>query len=382
MKRVFMTAAALAVCLCLAGNAQAVIGWAGNAWPNHGANVVPTGPVDVFAQVWKSGVTDLAGQGAGITAELRYTTDIAATQTVAMTYNGDIGSNDEYTGQIPQAALVGASWVDVTVVFTDQTDATTFEITGDQAGNAPPLRYNVVAVLPNDVDVVFTLCMSGTATMGPPCVIGSAPEIGTWGTGVNMTNIGGELWQVTVTFAAGGNPGFEYKYKKDACASWEGAPNRVVALPTDGTTLVTLATDSWDNLPIGCGLGDVLAEDKTVCFQVCLEGVVNSGDVCVTGSVSQLTNWGSGALMALIGPDLYEACITFAQGTPIPVNVEYKFRKDGCVTWESVPNRMVTIDNGSPTAQTLAHAWDDGASTCVPVAAEEASWSILKSLYR
>ena len=78
------------------------------------------------------------------------------------------------------------------------------EITGDQNQNPPPLRFNVSDVLPVDVTVRFTMCMSGEVTDGAPCVIGSAPEIGGWGTGVDMANIDGELWQVDVVFAAGG----------------------------------------------------------------------------------------------------------------------------------------------------------------------------------
>lgn len=382
MKRSITVAAVLVACMCMAPNAWAAIGWAGNVWPNHGANVVPTGPVDVYAQVWKGGVTDSPGQGAGITALLYYTTDIAAQQSVAMTYNGDIGNNDEYTAQVPQAALVGASWVDVTVVFTDQTDSTTFEVLGDQANNSPPFRYNVVNVLPNAVDVVFTLCMSGTPTNGPPCVIGSAAPIGTWGTGVNMNNIGGELWQVTVTWPAGSNPSFEYKYKKDGCVDWEGVGNRPVTLPTDGTTLVTLPTDSWNNQPIGCGLGNVLDADREVCFEICMDGVDNTGDVCVTGSSGNLTNWGSGVVMASLGGGRYRVCVTYLAGMPIPINVEYKYRKDGCSTWEGTGNRSFTIDNSSPPTQTRQDTWDNVPRDCTAVGVESADWGTLKTLFR
>ena len=380
MRKLILLSALLA--LTLAGSAQATIDWAGNAWPLHGASVVPTGPVDVFAQVFKTGVTEPPGQGPDISAVLLYTTDIAPQMSAVMTYNTDVGNNDEYTAQIPQAALIGASWIDVTVIFTDETDGSTFEITGDQQGNPPPLHYLVVDVLPNDVDVVFTLCMSGEPTDGVPCVIGSADEIGGWVTGVNMANVEGELWQVTVTFGAGDNPAFEYKYKKDDCATWEGVDNRAVTLPTDGTTMVELAPDSWNNLPIGCGLGNVLNEDKVICFQVCMEGVDNTGGVCVIGSIDALGNWVDGLPMGMVGANLYQACITLPQGTPIPLTIEYKYKKDNCETWESVPNRMVTVDNDSPLEQTLTHTWDDGLGTCEPVANEPASWGGLKNRYR
>ena len=57
-----VTLAVLALVLCMAGNALAVIGWAGNVWPNSGAVVTPNDPVDVYALVWKDGVLLFTGQ--------------------------------------------------------------------------------------------------------------------------------------------------------------------------------------------------------------------------------------------------------------------------------------------------------------------------------
>ena len=376
----------LTVCvmvLGMAGNAFALIDWAGNVWPNSGANVTPTGPLDVYAQVYKSGVTDPGGQGADISAVLLYTTDIAAQASVSMNYLGDVGANDEYTAQIPQAALAGASWVDVTVVFADATDGTEFEITGDQGGTPPPLRYNVIDVLPNDVTVRFTLCLSGAETLGDPCVIGSAAEIGAWGTGVNMIFVGpDQLYTVDVVFAAGGNPSFEYKFKKDDCATWEGTGNRPVTLPTDGTTLVELAPDSWEFAPITCGLGNTLEEEKVICFQVCMDGVENSGGVCTVGGIPELDNWGAGVQAAPIGANLNQTCVVFPAGTAIPLNIEYKFKKDDCNTWEGGGNKVIVLDNSLAYETTVTHSWEDGPGVCEPVAVEEAAWGTIKSLYR
>lgn len=368
------------LCLTAAGSALATIDWAGNLYPNNGANVVPTGPVDVYAQVYKAGVTDGAGQGPDITGTLYYTTDIAAQASAPVTYLGDVGNNDEYTAQVPQAALVGATWVDVTVVFSDVDGDV--EVAGDQLNNPLPIVYNVVDVLPNDVTVSFTMCLGVDTTTGDVCVIGDAAEIGAWGTGVTMVDGGGGLYTVDVVFAAGGNPTFEYKYQKDDCTTWEGTPNKIVTLPTDGTTTVALDPDGWENQPLGCGLGDVLDEDKVVCFQVCLTGVDNTGGVCVVGNVPELDNWGTGIPAVEIAADLYQACIILAAGSPMPINLEYKFKKDDCASWESVPNRLLTIDNGSPADQTATHTWDDGMGACEPVAVEDAAWGTLKGMYR
>jgi len=366
----------------LAADAYAVIGWAGNAWPNSGADVTPVANVTVYSQVWKEAVTDQVGQGPDIAATLYYQTDLMGAQVgVAMVYNADVGSNDEYKGDIPQADLAGASFVDVTVIFDDLSDGTSFEITADQAGVAPPLRYNVVDVLPNDVAVTFQLCMSGELFTGLPCVIGDAAEIGGWGTGVTMNSLGGDLFEVTVTFLAGDNPSFQYKYQKNDCNDWEGIGNRLVTLPTDGTTAVSLAMDSWNNLPIGCGQGDVLSQDTEICFQVCMDGVENTGGVCITGS-GILTNWAQpGITMGSLGGGLYQACVTYAAGTPIPLVQEFKFQKDDCATWESVPNRSITIDNSLPSFQTFTYTWDDGPGICAPVPTADHSWGSLKSQY-
>ena len=336
----------------------------------------------MVAQVYKAGVTDSAGEGPDIEARLVYQTDVmAAAATVAMSYNTDIGNNDEYIGFIPQADLVGAAWVDVTVFFDDLSDGTEFEITQDQIGTPPPLRYTVSDVLPNDVAVTFTMCLSGQPNTGAPCVIGSAPPIGEWGTGVPMTLVEGELWTQTVIFPAGSSPVFQYKYKADDCATWESVGDRSVTLPTDGTTELTLDVDSFNNAPLGCGLGQTLAEDKILCFQVCMEGVDNTGDVCVIGNIPALTEWTTGVVTTNLGAGVYQACLTIPAGTPIPLEVRYKFKKDDCQTWESVGDRIVIVDDTLDVETLLFSTWDDGPGTCDPVATESESFGAIKARF-
>lgn len=383
MKNLFAFALALACACTLSVNAQATIGWAGNAYPNNGFVTTPTGDQFVVAQVYKEAFTDAAGQGADIAARLVYQTDaMGSTATLAMSYNTDVGNNDEYIGFIPQADLVGATYVDVTVFFDDLTDTTEFEITQDQNGNPPPLRYTISQVLPVDVAVTFTLCMSGTPTNGAPCVIGSAAQIGSWGTGVPMANVSGELWEQTVVFPAGSSPAFEYKYKGDDCTNWESVGNRFVTLPTDGTTSVDLAIDSFNNAPLGCDLGQTLSEDKVLCFQVCLEGIDNLGGVCAIGSIPELGSWVTGASTTMVGSGIFQSCITIPAGTAIPLNVEYKFQKDDCSTWESVGNRTVVVDNSLDPETLLFHTWDDGPGTCEPVATELESFGSVKARFQ
>ncbi|MCB9464159.1 MAG: hypothetical protein H6682_10770 [Candidatus Eisenbacteria bacterium] len=382
MKSLIRAGFALAATVAMVGTASAAIDWAGNVYPNHGASILPTGDQAVYAQVYKSGVTDPGGQGADLSAVLKYTSDTHGSFEIPMNYLGDVGNNDEYTANIPQMHILGSTYIDVNVVFTDASDGTEYSDTYDQNGNPPPQRYDVVDVLPNDVDVKFTMCMSGTETTGLPCVIGSAGEIGSWGTGVTMNQIDTELYEVTVTFLAGGNPSFEYKYKKDDCQTWEGTNNRAVTLPTDGTNLVELEADSWEFLPIGCGLGNVLDEDREVCFQLCLNGIDYTGTPCVIGSVAELGNWADGVPMVDLGNGLYEACIVFLAGSPYPINVEYKYKKDDCETWEGTANRAFTIDNSSPLSQTFENTWEDQELDCSPTPVIEKTWGSIKGIYR
>ncbi len=377
-----ITLAIIAVAMLAAGQSLAAIGWAGNVWPNAGSLQVPTGPFSVYVQVWKGGVTDAPGQGAGITVDMSVTNNIGGSYSTTLTFQGDVGSNDEYTAQVPQSMLAGASTVTVDFTATDTTDGSTYTSINDQAGHTDPLTYNVTNVLPNAVAVTFQVCMSGEPTSGAPCVIGSAAQIGGWVNGVSMTQVSGDLYNVTVTFPAGSNPAFEYKYKKDGCSNWEGASNRPVVLPTDGTTAVTLATDSWNNLPLGCGVGQVLTASKTVCFQVCVDAVGTDGGVCVIGDHGYLTSWGAGVPMTQVAPGLYQACVVFPVGMACPINFEYKFKKDGCATWESVGNRPFTVDNSTASETNLTHTWDNGAGTCLVVPAETQSWGGLKSMFR
>jgi len=378
-----VTLAIFAMLVTMAGSALAVIDWSGNVWPLSGSDQVPTGPFSVYVQVYKAGVTDGAGQGADITIDMMLSNSEGATATVPLVYNTDVGANDEYTGQVSQGMLLGAGWVDADFVVSDLSDDTVYaNPVTDQNGAEAPLRYNVVDVLPNDVAVTFSLCMSGEEFTGAPCVIGGHPAIGDWGTGVPMTQIDGDLHEVTIVFAAGTNPSFEYKFKKNDCMDWEDAGNRAVTLPTDGTTEVALEMQSWNNLPMGCGAEQFLSEDKTVCIQVCMDGVEYTGDVCIIGNLDEFSAWGAGVPMQHLGGGLFQACFVFPQGMLIPVNAEYKFKKDNCETWESVGNRTLVIDDSLDVMTTLTHTWDDGPGACDPVATENVQWDSLKASYR
>ncbi|HSG29358.1 MAG TPA: hypothetical protein VLA34_12830, partial [Candidatus Krumholzibacterium sp.] len=159
MKKLLTCILAGAVLAASAGGAGAAIGWAGNIWPVNG-NTVPEGTdVGVYFQIWKDGVTNNAGQGAGISATLYYGPGGGPYTPVAMTFNVDVGSNDEYTANIPVAALEGNSEIWFYCEAYDSTDASTYTGAQDQNNNDPPFMLNITPVLNRDVTVYFRLCL-------------------------------------------------------------------------------------------------------------------------------------------------------------------------------------------------------------------------------
>ncbi len=80
-------------------------------WPRGGqANLIDQGAFgsanfDIYVQVYDTGVTEAAGQGAGISCSLHWGKYGATWSDVTMTYNMDKGSNDEYTASLSQAAI-------------------------------------------------------------------------------------------------------------------------------------------------------------------------------------------------------------------------------------------------------------------------------------
>ena len=131
----------------------------------------------------------------------------------------------------------------------------------------------------------------------------------------------------------------------------------------------------------------VTAQDVTVKFHLCLtEGIDSFFDVCVTGSGNPLTNWTDGVLMGLScgagSPKLYEVEILFpAGGNPF---VEYKYKKDDCVTWEGTGNHSFMIDDSGPTMDLAVDGWEWNTPDCPDCASpvELSTWSTIKAIYR
>jgi hypothetical protein len=94
---------------CLFAIAQVVafgaINWVGNMYPPDGTANSGTG-YDIYIQVFKQGVTESGGQGGGISCQIYYGSvssfggSWSNINTQSMTYNADIGNNDEYRGTL------------------------------------------------------------------------------------------------------------------------------------------------------------------------------------------------------------------------------------------------------------------------------------------
>ena len=82
------------------------IEWANLQWPGSGT-IAASATYNVYAQVYKAGVTDAVGLGAGITTWIGYNTTNTNPNTwtnwVAATYSSDQGNNDEYLANLGSA---------------------------------------------------------------------------------------------------------------------------------------------------------------------------------------------------------------------------------------------------------------------------------------
>ena len=83
--------------------ANTVIDWA-NLQSPPSASISPAGKIDVYAQIYVDGVTNAAGQGAGIDAWIGYSTSDTDPSTwtnwIPASFNTDVGNNDEYTATL------------------------------------------------------------------------------------------------------------------------------------------------------------------------------------------------------------------------------------------------------------------------------------------
>ena len=268
MKKVLTFIFAAAILMTLSGASMAAVGWTGDVWPVHETTVSEGSDVGVYVQIWKGGYTDAAGQGDSLSAMLYYGPNGGPYTAVAMGYLGDVGNNDEYTANIPAAAIEGLSEIWFYTEVYDSTDASTAQ-GQDQNSNDPPFKLNITPALGQDVMVYFRICLPPDGdpeydpTPGGVCVTGSTTELTNWGGGVAMVQpcpgASPLYYEVGILFSAGGNPAIEWKYRKNDCANWESVANRTDFIDDTGPVYIIPWVDHWNNYvgddcPL-CGIG-------------------------------------------------------------------------------------------------------------------------------
>jgi M6 family metalloprotease-like protein len=87
--------------------------WCNLQWPDNGS--IDLGDAyNVYARIFETGVTEAAGQGAGITAWIGYNTSNTNPSTwtdwVVASYNTDQGNNDEYVADLGAALAAGGTY--------------------------------------------------------------------------------------------------------------------------------------------------------------------------------------------------------------------------------------------------------------------------------
>ncbi len=259
---------ALFLCIMLvalgASTAQAAIGWAGQIWPTSGQVYLPTANIGVYVQVWKGGCTDVAGPCADIEAWLFYKRASEGTYTqVPMTFNVDIGANDEWTATIPAGALNGGEDQLFYVEIRDISDDTWYTGITDQGGNNPPFTLHIQPGTSQDVAVTFRVDMN---CVNPALFGGGVYFTGDffgWGQcnpfGAMSDGDADGIWEGTFTFPGGSNTALQYKFQRNdgVNCNWECGGNRTAIIddssPTQTLDLQVYCCETWGPAEISTG---------------------------------------------------------------------------------------------------------------------------------
>ncbi len=267
--------AALALCT---GASFAAIGWANYQWPCNGASYADNQNIDIYTQAWKGGCTDSPGACADLSVTIYYKRASEGSYTAApMSYLGDVGSNDEYTFQIPAASTTAGDPEEYYIVWHDASDASDYNPADHcGGGNVPPMVLYITPATSRDVIVHFSIdvsCLPEELTQAM-FVAGDFQGWSACNPGNQMTVAGNRLYVGNLSFPAGSNPYHEYKFNRlgapDGC-QWENAiGNRSFIIDDSGPEqyLPTVQWDNWD-----CCLTDGPAEITgagSYCVSLCV----------------------------------------------------------------------------------------------------------------
>lgn len=237
----------LLICLMLAfvgaSTAEAAIGWAGQIWPTSGQVRLPNQNIGVYVQVWKAGVTEDPGPGAGISASLFYKRASEGSYTsVPMSFNVQIGSNDEWWADIPAAALNGGEDELFYVEIYDAEDGSTYTGAQDQAGNNPPFVLHIQPGTSRDVAVTFRVdmnCVNPDLFDGGVFFTGDFLGWSTCNPNGSMSDVDADgIWEGTFVFPGGSNTSVQYKFQRNdgEFCNWECGGNRFFTIDDSNPT--------------------------------------------------------------------------------------------------------------------------------------------------
>ena len=255
----------LVTLLFVAVSLNAAIDWSGNIWPNSGTDQVNGNDITVYYQIYKDGTTGPSGPDLNLSATLYYKESSQGTYpSVAMTYLGPSGNNDEYSGVIPNTFFYTGDVINFYCEGYDATDGT-YSYGTDQNGAGPftdvaPGSYNIIAGLNQTVTVTFQVYLGyqDPATYaGGVSIQGSLAPLD-WNAGSTLLTDGNSdlIYTGDVIFPAGTNPNLEFKFTKSADGSiwdWESVANRPLIIDDSSPTQIIdppLLFDAEGTLPV------------------------------------------------------------------------------------------------------------------------------------
>ena len=316
------------------------IGWAGHLWPpSMTITINALQSQTAYAQVWVDGVTNPQGQGAGVLAQFAYGPTGSDPTTWAwqpMTYNTDVGNNDEY--RVDFTPEQTGSFQYLARFSTDLARHWTYAYTDDGQRGA--------------------LTVNPSADTTPP----AAPA--------NLHRVSSSASSVTVGWNANGEPDL-YRYEVYRGAASGGPYTKIANVPA-GTTqyvdqnvstgatyyyVVTAQDTSFNRSPNSNEVA-VLAQAQMVAvtFTVTVPSYTPPGDtIHIAGAFSaDYPQWDPAALpMSRLDATHAQITLNILEGT----NVQYKYTRGA---WSSVEkdascgeiaNRQLTIVYGPGGAQ-------------------------------
>ena len=327
------------IILAAVSSLHAAIGWSGGIWPNSYTDQTNGFDITVYYQIWKDGVTNLPGRGDSLSATIFYRTQ---SQTIfdstAMTFNVDVGNNDEYLGVIPNALFTSGDTVYFYCEGYDSTDAT-YSYGTDQNTAGPfdennPGEYYIIAGLNQDVTVTFQVDMT---IVDPVYTVSVAGSFNDWTAGADtLSDDGDHIYSGDVLFTAGTNPYQEYKFVNGSI--WEdNISNRILNIDDSSPTMI-LPPVYFNNIP---------PDEIFITFQVDMSLQIWNGwfipGVDTSAVSGTMNNWDKWELADNDGDEIYTGEYSFYR--QVGDQIEFKYRLNSDFELYGLPNRTFTIDD-------------------------------------